>query len=993
MDWRSEMAQNVAVAPSWLRYEAEGTSNMNEVLDTVPCKVTHEMNNRLLSPYTEREVKDALFQMFPTKAPGPDGLPAHFYQKHWDLCGKEVTSAVLNVLNGGESPEQINQTVLVLIPKVPHPSTLAQFRPISLCNVILKIVSKAQANRLKEILPEIISEEQSAFVPGRLITDNIIAAYECLHFMKVKRPRDKQFCALKLDMMKAYDRIEWNYLEGIMLRLGFNHQWVSSIMRVVSTVTFSVLFNGHRLENFKPTRGIRQGDPISPYLFLLAAEGLSCLLRSRGISENLVGIQVAPTAPPVNHLLFADDSLLFFKANIGAAVEVNNALQSYCQASGQRVNLNKSSIHFGKGCPDQIRGDMKSVLQVSNESLSEKYLGMPTDVGKSITDAFKYIKDRIWKNVLGWIEQILSAGGKGVLIKSVLQAIPTFAMSLFKLPRGLCEHINSIIRGFWWGSKEGKKKPHWVSWEAMTRPQQDGGLGFRDMELFNLALLARQAWRVLTKSETLSAKILKSVYFAGGEFLSAELGSRPSQIWRSICEGRDVLKLGLIKRIGTGHNTRIWSDNWLPRDTRLRPITARTDEPPIFVSQLIDHASRSWNLQSLTTHFLRMDVEVIRSIPLGTTSHADFWAWNFEKKGLFFVRSAYRMLVKTKADREAWLDGRASSSASNEQKSWTSLWKTKVPSKIRVFLWRLSHQSLPTGNVLHRRSMADSCACAICNEPVDSWRHSLLDCNMARSTWALLDEELVEHMAANNCGNAKDWLFFLIETLSHEDFVRATVTLWAIWTARRKAIHEQIFQSPLTIFGFVNSFLADLKIAYEVTDPASSNNQRRPTQPSVTWAAPPRGFCKINVDAAISKTVIAGAVGAICRDENGMFLGASTRVIEGINDPPTLEALACSEGFSLAADLYISKFVVSTDCLGVSREINEGSSSSYATILKEIEVKRSAFSETFVIHENRKKNLEAHRLARGSVSLQPGRHVWLGSSPDLVLVPHNILAE
>jgi hypothetical protein len=376
-------------------------------------------------------------------------------------------------------------------------------------------------------------------------------------------------------------------------------------------------------------------------------------------------------------------------------VEVNNALQSYCQASGQRVNRSKSSIHFGKGCSEQIREEIKFLLEVTNETLSEKYLGMPSDVGKSVNKAFKYIKDRVWKNILGWIEQILSVGGKGVLIKSVLQAIPTFSMSCFKLPRGLCEHINSLIRSFWWGSKEGKKKPHWVSWEAMTRPKHDGGLGFRDMELFNLALLARQAWRLLINPNTLSAKVLKAIYYPDTDILKAELGPRPSKIWRAITEGNEVLQLGLIKRIGTGQNTKVWEDNWLPRDTRLRPITATAVDPPILVSELIDQTNRSWNIQTLETFFLPIDIEVILSIPLGTVRHIDQWAWHFEKNGIFSVRSCYRMLVKTKSDREAWLDGRPSSSG-NEQKSWCSLWKIKVPSKIRVFLWRLSHQSVPT---------------------------------------------------------------------------------------------------------------------------------------------------------------------------------------------------------------------------------------------------------------------------------------------------------
>ena len=210
-----------------------------------------------MAPYTGEEVKSALFQMYPTKAPGPDGYPAHFFQRHWELCGTEVTNVVLRILRGEESPEVINETFLVLIPKVKDPTNLAQFRPISLCNVLYKIASKVLSNRLKKILSDIISEEQSAFVPGRLITDNIITAYECLHFMKRNKAKRNRFCAVKLDMMKAYDRVEWNYLEAIMIKMGFAPSWVASVMRMVTSVKFSVMFNGGKLEQFSPSRGIR----------------------------------------------------------------------------------------------------------------------------------------------------------------------------------------------------------------------------------------------------------------------------------------------------------------------------------------------------------------------------------------------------------------------------------------------------------------------------------------------------------------------------------------------------------------------------------------------------------------------------------------------------------------------------------------------------------------------------------------------------------------
>lgn len=183
------------------------------VLDKIQPKVTHEMNESLIAPFSADDVKKAAFSIGDLKAPGPDGLHAIFYKKFWSICGEEITQEILQALNTGVIPEGWNDTTVVLIPKVNDPELITQFCPISLCNVIYKIISKMLTLRLKGILPDVISPMQSAFVPGRLITDNVLVAYECVHSIKKKRAGSSGYCAVKLDMHKAYDRVEWVLLE------------------------------------------------------------------------------------------------------------------------------------------------------------------------------------------------------------------------------------------------------------------------------------------------------------------------------------------------------------------------------------------------------------------------------------------------------------------------------------------------------------------------------------------------------------------------------------------------------------------------------------------------------------------------------------------------------------------------------------------------------------------------------------------------------------
>ena len=335
-----------------------------------------------------------------------------------------------------------------MIPKINSPEKVTQFRPISLCNVVYKVISKMIAARLKIILSDIISPTQSAFVPGRLITDNILMAYECFHTIKKKRAGKEGLCAIKLDMHKAYDRVEWCFLKEIMLKLGFKESWVNLIMKCVSSVEYRVRINDDEMESFKPTRGLRQGDPLSPYLFLLCTEGLTALLANAEENGNISGIKVCRDAPSISNLLFADDSLILMRANPRSAEALKSLLDLYSAASGQMVSVEKSSIFFSPNTKVEDKAQICTILNIMIEVLNDKYLGLPANVGMDKSDCFQFLIDRIIMKISGWKEKLLSSRGKEILLKSVVQAIPTYAMSVFKIPKKIVKESLTRCRNF-----------------------------------------------------------------------------------------------------------------------------------------------------------------------------------------------------------------------------------------------------------------------------------------------------------------------------------------------------------------------------------------------------------------------------------------------------------------------------------------------------------------------------------------------------------------
>lgn len=239
---------------------------------------------------------------------------------------REVVDYCLSVLNNEATIHAVNQTCITLIPKVKKPSTMKQFRPISLCNTIYKIVSKTIAIRLREVLPPIISEEQSAFIKGRLITDNVMITYELLHKLRGKRSR-KHGCSLKLDMSKTYDGVNWDFIELMMRKMRFPAAMINTIIDFISLVRYSVKINGELHGTIFPQRGLLKGDPLSSYLFIICSEGLSSLIHQAHCRCHLLGVKVSQRGPTITHLLFADDSLLFCKVTSREATNLREVLR------------------------------------------------------------------------------------------------------------------------------------------------------------------------------------------------------------------------------------------------------------------------------------------------------------------------------------------------------------------------------------------------------------------------------------------------------------------------------------------------------------------------------------------------------------------------------------------------------------------------------------------------------------------------------------------
>lgn len=352
----------------------EGERNATVQESIQPC-ITPAINQSLIEIPTQEEIKNACFAIHADKAPGPDGFSASFFQSNWETVGPHVILEVQAFFLSNTLPNNINVTHIRLIPKIQSPQKMVDYRPIALCTVFYKIISKLLSKRLQPVLQNIISENQSAFVPKRAITDNVLITHEVLHYLKTSGAKQRCFMAVKTDMSKAYDRIEWDFIKLVMEKMGFHPRWIQWIMQCISTVSYAFLLNGAAQGKVIPNRGIRQGDPLSPYLFILCSEVLSGLCKAAQKDGSLQGIRVAKGSPRINHLLFADDTMFFCRSDKESCQKLMSILQKYESASGQRINKIKSAITFSAKTEESAKETAQQIMGIQRVGGLGKYLG------------------------------------------------------------------------------------------------------------------------------------------------------------------------------------------------------------------------------------------------------------------------------------------------------------------------------------------------------------------------------------------------------------------------------------------------------------------------------------------------------------------------------------------------------------------------------------------------------------------------------------------
>ena len=455
-----------------------------KVVMLYPTMITHEEAPSLIQPITLSEIEGALNSFKKDRSPGLDGWPVEFYLHFFDLLGNELLSAVDCARVSGCIPPSLNSTFLALIPKKENPLTFADFKPISLCNLLYKLISKVIVVWLKPFLDSRISKEQYGFLKNCRIVEPIGIVQETLRTVKTKNTCETKntfALVLKLDLVKAFNRVNWSYIRLILIQIGVPLLGVNWIMGCLTSGNFAVLINGIPSKFFSASRGIRQGCPLSPLLFILVIEGLGLLISDAKNHGLIRGIKISSSLS-LTHLLFVDDVILLGTGTLPEWIAFDVILSTFCKASRMNISADKSCFLFNNVNDDTLI-DIARVLPYKMEPIVSgfKYLGYYLKpLGYKVSD-WNWLIQKFENKIFHWSHKLLSLGGRLILVQAVLSSIPVYWLGLAPIPVSVLNKLRSLTFAFLWGSSGNNHKYHLSNWKHLSWPKKNGGWGIKNL--------------------------------------------------------------------------------------------------------------------------------------------------------------------------------------------------------------------------------------------------------------------------------------------------------------------------------------------------------------------------------------------------------------------------------------------------------------------------------------------------------------------------------
>ncbi|KAL2899374.1 hypothetical protein RDABS01_024456 [Bienertia sinuspersici] len=856
-------------------FEDDGSHIEYDIPTGICTEFSNEDWTKLTRPYTRSDIDYIVKNMGSLKAPGPDGFQALFYQKNWDIVAPYVYSLVLSVLEGKGLPPHLNETFIVLLPKVEKPELPSQFRPIGLCNVVYKIITKALVNRIKLVLPLITANTQASFVPGRQIIDNIVIVQEVIHTMRRKQG-SKGFMAIKIDFEKAYDRLKWDFIRDTLHEMNFPLLMVNVIMECVTSPSMQVLWNGEPSTSFKPSRGIRQGDPLSPYLFVLCMERLNQVIEESIIGGHWKPITASRGGPLLSNLFFADDLMLFAEASTEKANIIWDCLKRFCNASGQKVSNAKSRVYFSNNVSSNIKQEICDTLNMEHTEDLSLYLGMPTLSSRVTRDTFKHLCEKVDRRLAGWKSKYLSLAGRITLAKSTISSLANYSMQTAKIPHTICDDLDKRTKRFVWGGDEDTRKIHLISWNSLQKPRDQGGLGLRSARQANSAFLTKLGWRMLTEPTALWSRVLRHKYCKGRcDIDMFQPTSNMSNVWRGITDNASWISKGSAP-IPDNLDGATVEEMWL------QGLGWKWDD--------FSHLLPPVALKHIMAHKLIEDQEV-----------GDLVYWKGSKNGKFSIKYALTLIRQEQ------------NLQSNSQ--WDIIWKIPTQQRVRVFLWLSMHNKVLCNANRLKRNLTDDPRCKRCGNQEETLLHLLRDCPHSKIIWDSVGGSALYPSFYQ--GDLSNWLFKNIKADSliyAEKWPSCFATChWWIWRWRNNISFDRNMEIPLDVGTFIRTQAdAAWNSLHNISDESSSAHTRHPTTQFIRWMAPYCDWMVLNSDGASKGTPGPAGGGAILRDWRGGFKQALTANY-GICTTYKAELMAVSLGLDMARSLGVRKLEIQMD--------------------------------------------------------------------------------